>query len=137
MLYGDHSPNSPDFEGDFEGAGESRRQYTLKGVESDAIELMRQAANVQGMKIGHWVSDRIKEAAIKALKDVEQERSVLQRLVSQQPQSNVGSVVGLELQNPPSELDARIRSLEIEVRELLKSQNEMLLLLASQRFNSA
>jgi hypothetical protein len=44
-----------------------RRQYTLKGVEADTIRLMRDAASKEGMKIGSWVSLRMKEAAEKAL----------------------------------------------------------------------
>lgn len=44
-----------------------RRQYTLKGVEADTIRLMRYAANKEGMKIGSWVSLRMREAAQRAL----------------------------------------------------------------------
>lgn len=45
----------------------SRRQYTLKGIENETIELMRDAARKEGMKIGSWVSTRMKEAAERAL----------------------------------------------------------------------
>lgn len=45
----------------------SRRQYTLKGVEADTIRLMRDAATKEGMKIGSWVSLRMREAAERAL----------------------------------------------------------------------
>jgi len=44
-----------------------RRQYTIKGIEDEAIELMRSAAQSEGMKIGPWVSQRMKEAAKKSL----------------------------------------------------------------------
>lgn len=45
----------------------SRRQYTLKGVEAEVLDLMRNAARKEGMKIGSWVSLRMKEAAQRAL----------------------------------------------------------------------
>jgi hypothetical protein len=45
----------------------ARQQYTLKGVEADTISLMRSAADKEGMKIGSWVSIRMKEAAERAL----------------------------------------------------------------------
>lgn len=44
-----------------------RRQYTLKGVEAETLELMRDAARKEGMKIGSWVSVRMREAAQRAL----------------------------------------------------------------------
>ena len=45
----------------------SRRQYTLKGVDVEAVRLMRDAASKEGMKIGSWVSLRMREAAERAL----------------------------------------------------------------------
>ena len=45
----------------------TRQQYTLKGVDPEAIELMRTAARHEGMKIGAWVSARLKEAANRSL----------------------------------------------------------------------
>jgi hypothetical protein len=45
----------------------SKRQYTLKGIEVETIQLMRDAASKEGMKIGSWVSLRMKEAAERAL----------------------------------------------------------------------
>lgn len=47
----------------------TKRQYTLKGVESETVELMRSAAKHEGMKIGSWVSARLKEAANNALSE--------------------------------------------------------------------
>lgn len=52
-----------------DGRTPERRQYTLKGVEADTIRLMRYAANKEGMKIGSWVSLRMREAAERALAD--------------------------------------------------------------------
>jgi hypothetical protein len=49
------------------GHQSDRRQYTLKGVEAETLELMRDAARKEGMKIGSWVSVRMREAAQRAL----------------------------------------------------------------------
>jgi CO/xanthine dehydrogenase FAD-binding subunit len=44
-----------------------RTQYTIKGIDPEAVTLMRMAAHKEGMKIGVWVSARMKEAAQKSL----------------------------------------------------------------------
>jgi hypothetical protein len=46
---------------------EPRQQYTIKGIETETLDLMRTAARKQGMKVGAWVSARLREAANKAL----------------------------------------------------------------------
>jgi hypothetical protein len=51
------------------GDGTGRRQYTLKGVEAETINMMRDAARKDGMKIGAWVSSRMREAAFRSLND--------------------------------------------------------------------
>lgn len=42
---------------------DERLQYTIKGIERRSVELMRSAAKQDGMKIGVWVSRRMREAA--------------------------------------------------------------------------
>lgn len=42
---------------------EEKLQYTIKGIERKSVELMRDAAKQEGMKIGVWVSRRLREAA--------------------------------------------------------------------------
>lgn len=42
---------------------EDKLQYTIKGIERKSVELMRDAAKQEGMKIGVWVSRRLREAA--------------------------------------------------------------------------
>jgi hypothetical protein len=42
-------------------------QYTVKGIHRQTVEAMRQAANREGMKIGSWVSVRLREAAERSL----------------------------------------------------------------------
>ncbi len=95
---------------DFEPDRSPKRQYTLKGVEAEAIELMRDAARTEGMKIGSWVSLRMREAAEKALN----QKST--RLNAQQQ----GAIVSQE--ELVRELSARVSSLEQEIRELTKTQ---------------
>ncbi len=63
---GSGGSDAGNFDSGSEGTPE-RRQYTLKGVEADTIKLMRYAANKEGMKIGSWVSLRMREAAERAL----------------------------------------------------------------------
>lgn len=50
-------------------SGTSKVQYTVKGIQRQTVEAMREAANREGMKIGSWVSVRLKEAAERSLSD--------------------------------------------------------------------
>ncbi len=50
-----------------EQSAELRRQYTIKGIENETLDLMRTAARKQGMRVGAWVSARLREAADRAL----------------------------------------------------------------------
>jgi hypothetical protein len=59
--------DKPEFEG--HEIVDSKRQYTIKGIETETLDLMRTAAKKQGMKVGAWVSARLREAAKKALED--------------------------------------------------------------------
>jgi hypothetical protein len=106
-----------------------RRQYTLKGVESEAVDLMRLAADAQGMKIGHWVSDRIKEAAKKALVENGKQREILQYVASDDNQSSLRTLTLNEGVMSKVELEERVRRIEIEIQDLLKQQRNMLSIL--------
>jgi hypothetical protein len=49
---------------------DSRRassQYTIKGIPRETVDLTRSAARKEGMKVGAWVSMRLREAADRAL----------------------------------------------------------------------
>ncbi|MDP4575589.1 hypothetical protein Q9K02_10615 [Qipengyuania sp. G39] len=46
-----------------EDRAEEKLQYTIKGIERRSVDLMRSAAKQDGMKIGAWVSRRMREAA--------------------------------------------------------------------------
>jgi hypothetical protein len=91
-----------------------RRQYTLKGVEAEAIDLMRSAAHREGMKINAWVSYRLREAA---------ERT----LAKDDSPSSKTIMSASELPGTPGDVDtawlvARIHDLEREVQEMNKTQ---------------
>lgn len=107
-----------------------RRQYTLKGVETEAVDLMRLAADAQGMKIGHWVSDRIKEAARKALVENGKQREILECVAGQDDdQSTLRTLAMSNGSMTGTELEERVRRLELEIQDLLKQQRNMLSLL--------
>src|SRR5690242_15341802 len=86
-----------------------KRQYTLKGIEADTIRLMRFAANKEGMKIGSWVSLRMKEAAERALSN-----------------SNVspGSAAGNSEVAASEEVAAILRHITVEYEAQLSAVNE-------------
>ena len=107
-----------------------RQQYTLKGVESEALDLMRLAADAQGMKIGHWVSDRIKEAAKKALSENGKQREILECVAGEKEDSSSLRTLTLsEGTMSQVELEERVRRLELEIQDLLKQQRNMLTVL--------
>jgi hypothetical protein len=51
-----------------------KRQYTVKGIDNSTVVLMRNAAQKEGMKIGAWVSLRMREAALRALSETATEK---------------------------------------------------------------
>lgn len=52
-------------------SGSTKVQYTVKGIQRQTVEAMREAANREGMKIGSWVSVRLREAAERSLSSSE------------------------------------------------------------------
>lgn len=106
-----------------------RRQYTLKGVENEAVELMRLAADAQGMKIGHWVSDRIKEAAKKALVENGKQRELLESVAGSNESSALRTLTMSDDPMSSSEIEERVRRLELEMQDLLKQQRDLLSLM--------
>jgi uncharacterized protein (UPF0335 family) len=108
-----------------------RRQYTLKGVEQEALDLMRQAADAQGMKIGHWVSDRIKEAAKKALVENEKQVGFLRNIVGDPDDNSSLRTLALSSSSMSgSELEERVRRMELEIQDLMRQQRDIFALLA-------
>lgn len=76
---GESAASSEDDGGD-RMTGEERLQYTLKGVEKRSLELMRDAARADGMKIGAWVSKRMREAAESSLAASSGQKRIASRL---------------------------------------------------------
>ncbi|MBX7526628.1 hypothetical protein [Qipengyuania vesicularis] len=108
-----------------------RRQYTLKGVEQEAVDLMRLAADAKGMKIGHWVSDRIKDAAKKALTENEKQRELLQGVVGEERDTSCLRTLSFsESGMSPAEMEERLRRVELEIQDLLKQQRDIFALMA-------
>ena len=105
MLSGNigESVASNDEEGGDHMTGEERLQYTLKGVEKRSLELMRDAARADGMKIGAWVSKRMREAAESSLAA----NSLHKKIGLQLSQSATGKTEFFEIK----EIDSRIELL--------------------------
>lgn len=102
------------------------RQYTLKGVEAEAIDLMRSAASRDGMKIGAWVSLRLKQAAQDSLQlsqevKIKSRRNVLRERLS--PSNETEVLVSALLE--------RIERLEIELADQSRAQRAILTKLLS------
>lgn len=102
----------------------SKRQYTLKGVEDETINLMRVAASKEGMKIGSWVSLRVKEAAERALAD-----SPVNSVSSISNPDSPGDLIS-ELCNvinaQREESEARFSRLERELHEITSGQRAIM-----------
>ena len=99
-----------------------RRQYTIKGIENDAIELMRDAARKDGMKIGAWISCRMKEAAFKSLGATSDLRRSGHSMVRGPASSLEAEVLAASLQ----EFDQRLRQIEAELHQITKSQRTIM-----------
>jgi hypothetical protein len=90
------------------------------------VELMRLAASSQGVKIGHWVSERLKEAAKRALDDTDRHRNVLKNLVEGSEGSGLRTLSLSDSAMSRAELEERVRRLELEVQEMLRFQRDTL-----------
>lgn len=77
-------------------------QYTIKGIDPESVDMMRTAARRDGMKIGAWVSARMKEAATRSLSDVVVERGAY-------------ALLG-------NESDSRLARIEQELAEIARAQ---------------
>lgn len=127
-----NSPHSDDAEKE---PNVERRQYTLKGVESEAIELMREAAQTQGRKIGHWVSEKLKEAAVQSLEEHHKKEDALQSMASSGGlyKSDIPRHESGEQDALVHELYARVSSLELEMRDLIRQQRDVFAMLLRER----
>lgn len=105
-----------------------RRQYTLKGVEADTIKLMRYAANKEGMKIGSWVSLRMREAAERALSTEKMGASISteQPPVPLQVDLNMIQNFMAAIRDQQESTNRRFLQLERELHEITSGQRSML-----------
>jgi hypothetical protein len=96
---------------------DSKRQYTIKGIETETLDLMRTAARKQGMKVGAWVSARLREAADKAL-SVQQSRKDdgLAEL-----REHIQRIEENQIQERES-----LRSIQQELNGMLRAQNSIM-----------
>jgi len=102
--------------GDDEQA-DTRRQYTIKGIETETVELMRTAARKQGMKVGAWISTRLREAASRALAgESETPKNEL---------SELREYIRRIEQNQHEERE-RLRAIQDELNGMLKTQNSIM-----------
>lgn len=117
-----------------------RRQYTLKGVEADTIRLMRYAANKEGMKIGSWVSLRMREAAERALAENSRDQEVTRRDSAVQDHVVVDGDISSTIEHFTLLLEAqlaasneRFTKLEKELHELTSGQRTIMSALLANR----
>jgi hypothetical protein len=104
----------------------ARQQYTLKGVEADTIRLMRDAAGKEGMKIGSWVSLRMKEAAEKALNVRALNSQKNEPLAAPEYTSEVAHQICILINAQREEADARFLKVERELHEIAVVQRTIL-----------
>jgi len=98
-----------------------RRQYTLKGIEAETIQLMREAAKKEGMKIGSWVSIRMKEVAERALAS-DGGIAYLEKVAAESRVMNSSQ----NQATPSAATDARLSLIEQELRELAVGQRAIM-----------
>lgn len=99
-----------------------RRQYTIKGIEADTIDLMRGAARKDGMKIGAWISARMKEAAFRSLGTTKSEELCA---VGRQSES-IALSTSVSFADVLYKLDRRLQKIENEMNEITKVQRTIM-----------
>jgi membrane carboxypeptidase/penicillin-binding protein len=97
-------------------AADSKQQYTIKGIETETLELMRTAARKQGMKVGAWVSARLREAANKALANSEVSSDELAEL-----REHIRRIEQNQLEERES-----LRCIQDELSGMLRAQNSIM-----------
>ncbi|MEE8610003.1 MAG: hypothetical protein V3V60_09105 [Sphingomonas aquatilis] len=103
-----------------------RRQYTLKGVEAETIQLMRDAAGKEGMKIGSWVSLRMKEAAEKALAHSTDRSLQITKPPSPDTPDEIVQHLCFSINLQREEAEKRFEKMERELHEIANVQRTIL-----------
>lgn len=116
-----YSNTSPDVADDH---SESTRQITFKGVDAIAIERARTAARKQGMKVGAWVSARLREAAERALGGTDTDPA---------EQLNKLSEHVRRIEDNQQGDNAKLTRIENELVEIVKAQRTIMAQLLNER----
>jgi hypothetical protein len=108
-------------------SADTKRQYTLKGVEIETIDLMRSAAKKEGMKVGAWVSARLREAARKALGE-DKGADEFAEIRDQIRKVEENQILERE------DLRENLRAIQDELRGVLRTQNSIMSKILSQAY---
>lgn len=92
------------------------RQYTIKGIDAETLERMRLAARKQGMKVGAWLSARIREAADQAIAEEGTAREQLATL-----REHIARIEKNQEQE-----QCRLVVIQTELSELMRAQHSMM-----------
>lgn len=115
----------------------TRRQYTVKGIENETVALMRDAAKKEGMKIGSWISARMKEAAEKALAEMPKEASDRKiQALHNRPVPDTKAMIEeifLLLNSYRDTSENRLSSIERELHEITSAQRTIMSQIISNR----
>lgn len=103
-----------------------RRQYTIKGIETDAIELVRAAAGKEGMKIGAWISSRMKEAASRSLGSTVAAQASSPLASSAAPIQADSEILNDTLLSAIRNFDKRLMEIEAELHQITKGQRTIM-----------
>lgn len=124
------------FDASYEGSGcvssepssdrPPRKQYTLKGVEAETVRLMRDAAGKEGMKIGSWVSLRMREAAERALSGELDHDQKNRKLPAPDAPDEIVHQLCVVINAQREESEARFLRLERELHEITSVQRSIL-----------
>jgi hypothetical protein len=94
------------------------KTWTIRRVNSETIDLVKEAAGSEGMKIGAWVDNQLKKAAAESLNGG---RSVLAEEVS-----SLAKQANIEIIREQSE---RLQTLESGLAKVLQGQHSLFTLL--------
>lgn len=104
--------------GDYESQPQDtiKVQYTVKGIDRETIRMMREAARQEGMKIGAWVSSRLRAAAERSFATPESDGA------GDELVTNLVNLIAAHQEQS----DQRLRRIETELLEITSSQRTIL-----------
>jgi hypothetical protein len=99
-----------------------RQQYTIKGVDTDTLQMVRNAADHEGMKISSWISKRMKEAAERSLTAQSgkiEEAGSGRNFISTDAQAD-------QLAEFMESVEGRLRDVERDLHQLMRVQRSLM-----------